>query len=95
MSNILEILVCPITKGRLEYDKDRQLLISHQAGLAFPIVNGVANMLVDDSIDLHKLPETPKNALKGKPALDPAQQDNQSSVTKQSMKKQDESVDEA
>ena len=34
---LLEILVCPLTKGALRYDRDRQELISDQAGLAYPI----------------------------------------------------------
>ena len=41
MTNILEILVCPITKGRLDYDGKKQLLISHQAKLAFPIEDNI------------------------------------------------------
>ncbi len=42
---LLEILVCPLTKAPLEYDADRQELISRQAGLAFPIENGIPVML--------------------------------------------------
>lgn len=38
---LLEILVCPMTKGPLEYTADSQELISHRADLAFPIRNGV------------------------------------------------------
>ena len=34
---LLEILVCPVTKGPLEYDAERQELISRRAGLAYPI----------------------------------------------------------
>ena len=46
MNNILEILVCPVTKGHLEYDNQKQLLISRQAKLAFPIIEGVPKMQV-------------------------------------------------
>ena len=56
-NNIIEILVCPVTKGRLEYDKSRQLLISKQAGLAFKIIDGIPNMLVDDAISLDAIDE--------------------------------------
>lgn len=42
---ILEILVCPLSKTRLEYDTKSQELISKKAGLAFPIIEGVPVML--------------------------------------------------
>jgi uncharacterized protein YbaR (Trm112 family) len=44
---MLEVLVCPVTRGRLVYDAARQELVSHGAGLAFPIQNGVPVMLID------------------------------------------------
>lgn len=44
---LLEILVCPLTKTPLEYDAAQQELISRQAGLAFPIHEGIPIMLVD------------------------------------------------
>ncbi len=46
---LLEILVCPLTKGALRYDRDRQELISDQAGLAYPIRDGIPIMLVDEA----------------------------------------------
>jgi uncharacterized protein len=46
---LLEILVCPLTKSRLVYDREAQELISKQAGLAYPIRNGVPVMLVDEA----------------------------------------------
>jgi len=46
---LLEILVCPVTKTPLEYDAARQELISRQAGLAFPIREGIPIMLVDEA----------------------------------------------
>ncbi len=46
---LLEILVCPVTKGTLRYDADAQELISDQAGLAFPIRDGIPIMLVDEA----------------------------------------------
>jgi len=44
---LIEILVCPLTKTPLEYDADKQELVSRQAGLAFPIRDGIPVMLVD------------------------------------------------
>ena len=49
---LLEILVCPLTKGPLRYDADAQELISEQAGLAFPIRDGIPIMLVDEARQL-------------------------------------------
>ena len=46
---LLEILVCPLTKGPLRYDRERQELISEQAGLAYPIRDGIPIMLVDEA----------------------------------------------
>lgn len=46
---LLEILVCPLTKGPLHYDADAQELISEQAGLAFPIRDGIPIMLIDEA----------------------------------------------
>ena len=46
---LLEILVCPLTKGTLSYDQKAQELISEQAGLAFPIRDGIPIMLVDEA----------------------------------------------
>ena len=42
---LLEILVCPVTKGTLSYDRDKQELVCKSAGLAYPIRNGVPIML--------------------------------------------------
>lgn len=46
---LLEILVCPVTKVPLEYDAARQELISRQAGLAYPIRDGIPIMLGDQA----------------------------------------------
>ena len=46
---LLEILVCPLTKGPLRYDAAAQELISDQAGLAYPIRDGIPIMLVDEA----------------------------------------------
>jgi uncharacterized protein YbaR (Trm112 family) len=46
---LLEILVCPMTKGPLRYDRDKQELISDQAKLAYPIRDGIPIMLIDEA----------------------------------------------
>lgn len=46
---LLEILVCPLTKVPLRYDAANQELISDQAGLAYPIKDGIPIMLVDEA----------------------------------------------
>jgi uncharacterized protein len=46
---LLEILVCPLTKGPLEYDRARNELISRKAGLAYPIRDGIPIMLPDEA----------------------------------------------
>ena len=46
---LLEILVCPVTKGPLEYDAAAQELVSRQAGLAYPIRDGIPIMLADEA----------------------------------------------
>ncbi len=50
---LLEILVCPMTKGPLEYDRDSQELISRPAGLAYPIRDGIPIMLPDEARPLN------------------------------------------
>lgn len=49
---LLEILVCPLTKGPLEYDAEAGELISRKAGLAFPIRDGIPIMLVEEARQL-------------------------------------------
>jgi len=46
---LLEILVCPVTKGPLVYDRVRQELFSKKAGLAYPIRDGIPVMLPDEA----------------------------------------------
>ena len=49
---LLEILVCPITKGPLQYDRENQELISEQAKLAYPIRDGIPIMLESEARSL-------------------------------------------
>ena len=46
---LLEILVCPLTKGQLEFDSARQELISRSAKLAYPIRDGIPIMLPEEA----------------------------------------------
>ncbi len=46
---LLEILVCPLTKTSLDYDAERQELISRAAGLAYPIRDGIPIMLPEEA----------------------------------------------
>jgi uncharacterized protein len=49
---LLEILVCPVTKTRLEYDAEKQELVSRVAGLAYPIRDGIPIMLPEEAREL-------------------------------------------
>jgi uncharacterized protein YbaR (Trm112 family) len=46
---LLEILVCPVTKGALRYDRQRQELVSQSAGLAYPIRDGIPILLESEA----------------------------------------------
>jgi len=61
---LLEILVCPLTKGPLTYDRAKHELVSLQAGLAYPVRDGIPIMLVDEA---RALDDAEKAALSGKP----------------------------
>ncbi len=50
---LLEILVCPLTKARLEYDAQNQELISRAAKLAYPIRDGIPIMLPEEARRLY------------------------------------------
>jgi uncharacterized protein len=46
---LLEVLVCPLTKGPLEYDRTASELISRKAGLAYPVRDGIPIMLPEEA----------------------------------------------
>nr|WP_316656882.1 Trm112 family protein [uncultured Gellertiella sp.] len=46
---LLDLLVCPLTKGRLSYDRERNELVSKLARLAYPIRDGVPIMLISEA----------------------------------------------
>jgi uncharacterized protein YbaR (Trm112 family) len=48
-SKLLEMLVCPVTKGPLVYDRDRQELVSKSARLAYPVRDGIPVMLEEEA----------------------------------------------
>ena len=49
---LLELLVCPVTKTRLQYDAAAQELISKAAGLAYPIRDGIPIMLAEEAREI-------------------------------------------
>lgn len=48
-AKLLEIIVCPVTKGPLIYERERQELISHSARLAYPIRDGIPVLLEEEA----------------------------------------------
>ena len=52
--DLIKMLVCPITKSNLIYDKENNELISQEAGLVFPIINGVPILIIDEARNLIK-----------------------------------------
>ncbi len=46
---LLEVLICPVTRTALEYDREADELVSKKAGLAYPIRNGIPIMLEDEA----------------------------------------------
>ncbi len=67
---LLDLLICPLTKGPLRYDRARNELVSEQAGLAYPVRDGIPIMLVDDARQLDDADRIPDavRADKGDPA---------------------------
>jgi uncharacterized protein YbaR (Trm112 family) len=57
---LLEVLVCPVTHGALEYDRERGELISRGANLAYPIREGAPIMLPEEARRLDEPGDTPK-----------------------------------
>ena len=49
IENLIKIIVCPITKTKLTYNKENNELISKKAGLTFPIVNGVPILIIEEA----------------------------------------------
>ena len=49
---LLAILVCPLTKAPLSYDREKQELVSKAAGLAYPVRDGVPVMVIEEAREL-------------------------------------------
>jgi uncharacterized protein len=62
---LLELLVCPLTKATLRYDREREELVSEQAGLAYPIRDGIPIMLVDEARPLSEEDRLPSSLVRG------------------------------
>ena len=72
-SKLLELLVCPVTKGPLIYDRERQELVSRSARLAYPVRDGIPVLLENEARSLdgpnHGTPDpTPGTTPKSTPA---------------------------
>ena len=52
-ARLLDILVCPVCKGKLDYQKTAQELVCNPCKLAFPVRDGIPVMLVDEARDLN------------------------------------------
>ena len=52
---LLEILICPVSRQALSYDREKDELVSPKARLAYPIRNGIPIMLADEARDLDAL----------------------------------------
>lgn len=48
-SRLLELLVCPVTKGHLDFDRERQELVSRSARLAYPVRDGIPILLEQEA----------------------------------------------
>ena len=48
-TKLLELLVCPVTKGHLEYDRERRELVSRSARLAYPVRDGIPVLLESEA----------------------------------------------
>ena len=64
-TKLLELLVCPVTKGPLSFDRERQELLSRSARLAYPVRNGIPILLENEARplsdeELERLPTPPQ-----------------------------------
>lgn len=67
-ANLLEILVCPVSKTKLYYDKKKQELISTAANLAYPVRDGIPILLEDEARELTPEEEQDYRSKKGQGA---------------------------
>lgn len=52
-TRLLQLLVCPVTGGKLVYDKKKQNLVSKAAKLAYPVQNGIPLLLPEEATQLN------------------------------------------
>jgi len=64
-NRLLDILVCPLCKGPLKYDKQAQELICQPDHLAYPIRDGIPIMWAEDARDMHAAVQAPAPASDG------------------------------
>ncbi|XP_033823879.1 protein preY, mitochondrial-like [Periophthalmus magnuspinnatus] len=58
-ASLLEVLVCPLSKKPLRYEAETNELINDELGIAYPVVDGIPNMIPQDARLIQKTPETP------------------------------------
>ncbi|XP_020790909.1 protein preY, mitochondrial [Boleophthalmus pectinirostris] len=58
-ASLLDVLVCPLSKKPLRYEAETNELINDELGIAYPIVDGIPNMIPQDARLIKKTPETP------------------------------------
>ncbi|XP_067292280.1 UPF0434 protein Mmar10_2939-like [Pseudorasbora parva] len=58
--SLLEFLVCPLSKNSLRYDERSNELINEELGIAYPIIDGIPNMIPQDARMIHKTDATEK-----------------------------------
>ena len=49
---LLKLLSCPVSGGKLEYDNVRNVLISHKAGLEYPVIDGIPMLLASEAKEI-------------------------------------------
>ncbi|CAL9697052.1 unnamed protein product [Knipowitschia caucasica] len=57
--SLLEVLVCPLSKKPLRYEAETNELINDELGIAYPVIDGIPNMIPQDARLIQKTPETP------------------------------------
>ncbi|KAJ3596955.1 hypothetical protein NHX12_003355 [Muraenolepis orangiensis] len=58
-SSLLQVLVCPLSKKTLRYEVKTNELINEELGIAYPIIDGIPNMIPQDARLIQKDPDTP------------------------------------
>lgn len=62
--DLLSIIVCPVSGGKLIYDKEKSILISQQAGLVYPVIDGIPMLLASEAIKLDAKEDKESSPLK-------------------------------